>query len=108
MAELFTPDGRYLVIDGVLWRAPNPLLRAETRERLVKAASKARRDVARAKRTVDDELMRSARERVGKAKAGLGERGMPWWTDGAPDFNRRKVQSTPYAAWYAARAITEP
>ncbi|NHZ89888.1 hypothetical protein F2P45_12815 [Massilia sp. CCM 8733] len=31
----------------------------------------------------------------------LGERGPVWWTDGAPDFNRRMAANTPYAAWYA-------
>jgi hypothetical protein len=25
-----------------------------------------------------------------------------WWTDGAPDFNRRLVANTPYENWYAA------
>ena len=24
-----------------------------------------------------------------------------WWTDGAPDFNRRPARETPYAEWYA-------
>ena len=36
------------------------------------------------------------------AKRGLGERGPVWWTDGAPDYNRRLARNTPYAAWYAA------
>ena len=31
----------------------------------------------------------------------LGERGPVWWSDGAPDFNRRMVKNTPYAGWYA-------
>jgi hypothetical protein len=31
----------------------------------------------------------------------LGERGPVWWTDGAPDFNRKLVVNTPYADWYA-------
>jgi len=39
---------------------------------------------------------------VDAAKHALGERGPVWWTDGAPDFNRRLVANTPYAAWYAA------
>jgi len=43
-----------------------------------------------------------ARRRVDDAKRGLGERGPPWWQDGAPDFNRRMVANTPYAEWYAA------
>jgi hypothetical protein len=32
----------------------------------------------------------------------LGERGPVWWTDGAPDFNRRMARNTPYADWFAA------
>jgi hypothetical protein len=30
----------------------------------------------------------------------LGERGPPWWDDGARDYNRYLVKNTPYAAWY--------
>ena len=45
------------------------------------------------------------------AKRALGERGPPWWEDGAPDYNRQNVASTPYAAWFASmvneRAIAE-
>ena len=29
----------------------------------------------------------------------LGERGPVWWTDGAPDFNRKLARNTPYARW---------
>jgi hypothetical protein len=31
-----------------------------------------------------------------------GQRGPVWWTDGAPDFNRKLARNTPYAAWYAS------
>jgi hypothetical protein len=24
-----------------------------------------------------------------------------WWTDGAPDFNRKMIRNTPYAAWFS-------
>jgi hypothetical protein len=37
---------------------------------------------------------------VDVAKHALGERGPAWWTDGAPDYNRRLVKNTPYATWY--------
>ena len=30
----------------------------------------------------------------------LGERGPPWWDDGAPDYNRRMAVNTPYRAWF--------
>ena len=46
--------------------------------------------------------MREARAAVDAAKVALGERGPVWWTDGAPDYNRRMARNTPYAGWYAA------
>ena len=42
------------------------------------------------------------RHRVDAAKRALGERGDPWWTDGAPDYNRKMARNTPYADWAAA------
>jgi hypothetical protein len=45
--------------------------------------------------------MADARGRVNDAKVALGERGTPWWNDGAPDYNRHLVRNTPYAEWYA-------
>ena len=50
----------------------------------------------------DAEAERGARAAVDAAKRALGERGPVWWTDGAPDFNRKLVANTPYAQWYAA------
>ena len=47
---------------------------------------------------------RAARDEVERAKQALGERGPVWWTDGAPDFNRRMVKNTPYRDWYASLA----
>jgi len=41
------------------------------------------------------------RERVDEAKRALGQRGDPWWDDGAPDFNRRMARNTPDADWFA-------
>ena len=94
-----TPDGRYLVIDGVLWRRTNPNLPAAEVERLKSDLGKARSDVGAAKRAGDDELLKDARRRVHAAKVALGERGPTWW-DGE-DFNRHKVENTPYATWWA-------
>ena len=59
----------------------------------------ARRDVARVKGAGGAPLT-DARARVDSAKRALGERGSPWWTDGAPDYNRRLAISTPYAEWF--------
>jgi hypothetical protein len=92
-----TPDGRYFVVRGRLWRRSNPALDEETRERLVKALMTARRAVRDAKG--DAAALALARQRVDEAKVSLGERGPVWWNDGAPDFNRHLVKNTPYAVW---------
>ncbi|EPX61259.1 hypothetical protein D187_001042 [Cystobacter fuscus DSM 2262] len=97
-----TPDGRYFVMKGVLWRCSDPGLGPKQRALLVEALMHARRDVGRALRAGDSEAEHQARARVHKAKVALGERGPPWWMDGAPDFNRHRVENTPYAAWFHA------
>ena len=97
-----TPDGRYFVVAGRLWRTSNPQLGQEERQVLVGQLMDARRAVGQAKRAGDGEAERRARAAVDAAKRALGERGPVWWTDGAPDYNRRMVANTPYAIWYAA------
>ena len=97
-----TPDGRYFVVKGRLWRLSNPHLAADARTVLVHRLMTARRNVGLAKRAGDAEKERQARADVDHAKHGLGERGPVWWTDGAPDFNRHLVKNTPYAQWYDA------
>lgn len=97
-----TPDGRYFVVKGRLWRCSNPALPEAERQHLVKALMQARRDVGLGKRSSDTALIAEARQRVQQAKVALGERGDVWWTDGAPDYNRRLVQNTPYFDWYAS------
>ncbi len=92
-----TPDGRYIIVRGRLWRAANPALAPEQRQRLVEDLMSARRAVAKARRADDEAALREARDAVNAAKRSLGERGPVWWTDGAPDLNRRLVKSTPYA-----------
>jgi hypothetical protein len=62
----------------------------------------ARRAVGTARRAADAAAERAARAGVQAAKVALGERGAPWWTDGAPDYNRRMAANTPYAAWLAS------
>ena len=94
-----TPDGRYFVVRGRLWRMSNPVLDSATREALVRDLMSARRAVRDA--GGDPERLREARARVDAAKRALGERGPVWWTDGAPDWNRRMVRNTPYAEWFA-------
>lgn len=97
---LTTPDGRYIIVRGSLWRASNPSLSKEERQVLVDQLMHARRAVRDATGNVGK--MRAARTSVDVAKVLLGERGLVWWTDGSPDYNRRLVKNTPYAEWYAA------
>ncbi|QBE65528.1 hypothetical protein [Pseudoduganella lutea] len=97
-----TPDGRYFVVDGRLWRTSNPHLAPEVRQALVERLMRARRQVGVAKKAGDADAERSARADVDDAKRGLGERGPVWWTDGAPDYNRHMAKNTPYADWFAA------
>ena len=95
--QRFTPDGRYLIVRGRLWRAANPSLPAATRDALVKQLMQARRAVKEAMRDKDSVALAQARAAVQEAKVSLGERGPVWWTDGARDYNRHLVKNTPYA-----------
>ena len=95
-----TPDGRYFVVRGRLWRLSNPHLDAVTRDALVHELMAARRAVRSAKG--DAEALARARAQVDTAKRALGECGPIWWTDGAPDYNRRLVKGTPYAEWFSS------
>ena len=100
-----TPDGRYIVIIGTagprLWRATNPALSPDVRDRLTRELMDARRAVRAAQRTDTDTA--TARARVDAAKRALGERGPVWWEDSAPDLNRRLVKNTHYADWWRSR-----
>ncbi|GAC1653426.1 MAG: hypothetical protein NVS4B8_28730 [Herpetosiphon sp.] len=95
-----TPDGRYFVVRGRLWRLSNPTLPPDHRAELVQSLMHARREVGVARRTGDQARAQEARQRVQAAKEALGERGAAWWTDGSPDYNRHLVQNTPYRTWY--------
>lgn len=92
-----TPDRRYFVVRGRLWRLSNPALDAATHERLVgelMAALCAVREADAPRERIQ------ARSRVDAAKRGLGERGEVWWQDGAPDYNHQLAVDTPYADWF--------
>lgn len=95
-----TPDGRYFVVRGRLWRCSDPSLPPAEREALVDRLMAARRAVRSALPRGGPELA-AARAQVDAVKRALGERGSVWWTDGAPDLNRHMVANTPYAAWFA-------
>ena len=100
-AKQITPDGRYLVVRGRLWRMSDPGLDEALRQSLVDELMQARRAVGAARRANDADAQAQARQRVDRAKHKLGERGPVWWTDGAPDLNRHMARNTPYADWYA-------
>ena len=97
-----TPDGRYFVVRGRLWRTSDPRLPPALRAEHVRALMAARRAVRAARG--DAAALAAARAAVDAAKVALGERGPVWWSDGAPDFNRRMAAHTPYADWFAALA----
>lgn len=92
-----TPDGRYFLVGGRLWRATNPAIADPQRDQLIGALMDARRAVKDARRGVGN--LAEARTAVNAAKIALGERGPVWWDDDAPDYNRHLAKNTPYAAW---------
>lgn len=87
MTALRTPDGRYVVVRGRLWRTTNPHLSSAEQQRLACALMDARRRV----RSSDPEAKGRARRDVEAAKRALGERGPVWWGD---------AKYTPYRDWF--------
>ena len=76
-----TPDGHHVIIDGRKWRATNPNLAPEERQKLVNELMSARRAVGAALKAKDAEEEKAARARVSAAKIALGERGPKWWEE---------------------------
>lgn len=101
-----TPDGRYFEVRGRLWRCTDPALAPDRRRELTRELMLARQAKGAAMRAGDAAGREAARLRVDAAKIALGERGPTWWTDGAPDFNRRLACNTPYAEWF--RTLPRP
>ena len=97
-----TPDGRYFVARGRLWRRSDPRLSDSDRRAAVKALMQARRAVGKAQ---DETAERAARAAVDAAKLRLGERGPVWWQDGAPDEGGRAPWNSSYADWW--KTLTE-
>lgn len=104
---LTTPDGRYIVVRGRLWRATNPNLAPVEREALVHELMDARRAKRDMRGKADDAAWGAACDRVDAVKRRLGERGPAWWTDGAPDYNRKLAKNTPYAEWFAETSVPD-
>ena len=98
---LVTPDGRYIVVRGRLWRRTDPGLPEERRAELVRELMAARRSKKDARAASDTDAVEVARRRVDAAKTALGERGPVWWDDEAPDETRRMARNTRYADWFA-------
>ena len=99
-----TPDGRYFVAKGRLWRCTDPRLDEDARKDAVSALMSARRAVRDAG---DAAEARAARDRVDAAKRRLGERGPVWWDDGAPDEGGRSPANSSYAGWWAGLSASE-
>jgi len=107
MKERVTPDGRYFVVRGRLWRRTNPDVAPDRRETLVRELMNARRAVKAALRSGVAAELALARKAVDAAKIALGERGPVWWSDGTPDLTRHKVEDTPYAEWYQQQRVDD-
>jgi hypothetical protein len=98
-----TPDGRYFVVRGRLWRRANPMLDETAKTDFVRRLMAARRAVREARAFADREAAVAAHHAVDEAKRALGERGDVWWSDGSPDLTRHMAKNTPYAVWYAGQ-----
>lgn len=84
-----TADGHHVVINGRRWRATDPALPADVADELRHELMSARRAVGAALRAGDPQAERAARDRVQRAKVGLGERGAPWWDESDDDRRAR-------------------
>lgn len=84
-----TPDGHYILIKGIRWRATDPDLPEDVSEILRHELMSARRAVGVALRAADPEAERAARDRVQRTKVALGERGTPWWEQTAAERRKR-------------------
>lgn len=99
-----TPDGRYFVSKGKLWRKTDPRLEDSERRAAIKAMMQARRDIAKAATKAQEQ---DARARIDAAKTQLGELGPVWWDDGAPDESGSAPDKSSYAEWWAGLTEVE-
>src|SRR6201994_1959838 len=95
-----TPDGRYFVVRGKLWRMNDPNLEPRERSRLVNELMAARRSVKQAKAAGDKDGENAAHRLVDEAKRGLGECAPVWGEDDAPASNRHAGNNLPPPEWY--------
>ena len=92
-----TPDGRYFVSRGKLWRMTNPALSDGERRSAIKSMMQARLALRHASSGTEAEM---ARRDLNAAKMLLGETGPVWWNDGAADLTGQHPGGTIYAAWW--------
>ena len=76
-----TQDGRWIVVHGRRWPRTDPGLPDDLAAALRSHLGSARATVGAAGRRGDEVAVAAARERVGIAKHGLGERGPRWWDE---------------------------
>jgi hypothetical protein len=93
-----TPDNRYFIVRGRLWRCSNPNLADDERAALVHKLMECRRALRGQPRGLPEN--HPIHEQIHEIKQQLGERGPVWWQDGTPDLNRKLVKNSPYADWY--------
>ena len=74
-------DEHWFVVNGRRWRRTDPELPEDVTAALRSHLGSARSTVCVASRRGDEEAVAAARERVGIAKHGLGERGPKWWDE---------------------------
>jgi hypothetical protein len=100
-----TPDGRYFVAAGKLWRRSDPRLTPAGLKALTANLMAARRKVKEVQN--NEARLKAARRQVNAAKEALGERGPVWWDDGAPDETMKAPQDSSYADWWASLSDEE-
>ena len=93
-----TPDGRYFVARGRLFRCTDPSLDDTTRRAAIKALMQAR---FADRKAADAAETSKAREAIEAAKRRLGEAGPVWWRDGAPDEAGMPPEVSSYADWWS-------
>ncbi len=100
MAE---PDDHFFVVNGRRWRRTDPDLPADVATELTSHLGRGRSGVRARNAAGDEPGVRAARDRVGLAKHGLGERGTPWWEQSEDERVERWT-----AALRDLRALDDP